>query len=605
MPVRRPLPRVNRWIVLALVAATVLAYVPALRAPFVMDDEITIDASASWSAPEQLPTAGRPVVLGTLAANHALNDALGVDQRRDPDGPNKAIGYRLFNVLLHLLTGALLFAVLRRAMRESAIPADWRAVADPLAGVACALWLLHPIQSEVVNYIVQRSEALASLAYLAALYASQRAWDAGRSSRGGWYAAVVAACVAGMLSKEIIITAPLMVMLYDRAFRLPSWGSLLRPGDGRGWLYAAMWIACLGTYATFEAGARGATAGFGANIGWLDYLYTQCWAVAHYLRLIVWPAGLSVDYGFQPIRGLAGVPGAILLIALAAATIAAWTRVSRFGWLAFLGSWFFILLAPSSSIVPIASEVAAERRVYLALAAVLVLAVVGAEWARRRVMARLSPKAFAGAAAAVAVALAVTTAARSHTYSSAESLWRGAAQAMPGNSRALGNLGWALIRQPVPKLAAADSAFGRVMAIDPTCNFGCLQYATVLKNAGRLDEAVPVLERAMTADSTNVVAERSLALTLMKMGESERAIPHLEHIVTKFPTMDHLVMLGVAYLSTGRRDEAFATLRRTGELDGGSAEMRRISDRIQQAARHPEALPQLRALAWELAGDQN
>jgi tetratricopeptide (TPR) repeat protein len=596
---------VNRWIVLALAAATILAYAPALRAPFVMDDEITIDAAASWSAPEQLPTAGRPVVLGTLAANYALNDALGVDQRRDPDGPNKAIGYRLFNLMLHLLTGALLFGVVRRAMRESTIPADWRALADPLAGVVCALWLLHPIQSEVVNYIVQRSEALASLAYLAALSASQRAWDAAKSSRAGWYAVAVAACVAGMLSKEIIITAPLMVMLYDRAFRLPSWRSLLRPGDGRGLLYAAMWVASIGTYALFEAGARGATAGFASNIGWLGYLYSQCWAVAHYLRLIVWPVGLSVDYGFQPIRGLSGLPGAILLTALAVGTIVAWTRVSRFGWLAFLGSWFFIVLAPSSSIVPVASEVAAERRVYLAIAAVLVLAVVGAEWARRRIMPRVSTRSLAGVAAAVLVALAVTTAARSNTYSSAEALWRGATQAMPDNSRALGNLGWALIRQPVPNLAAADSAFTRVMTLDPTCNFGCLQYATVLRNAGRLAEAVPVFERAMTVDSTNVVAERSLAFTLMKMGESARAIPHLEHIVAKYPTMDHLVMLGVAYLSVGRRDDAFATLRRTEELDNGSAEMRRISERIQQAARHPEALPQLRALAWELAGDQS
>src|ERR1035437_4533865 len=103
------LPRGGRWLVLALVVAMVLAYVPALAGPFVMDDEDTIGASATWQAPAGAPTAGRPVVLTTLAANFALNEAFGVDQRRDPDGPHKAVGYRLFNLLVHLLTGALLF----------------------------------------------------------------------------------------------------------------------------------------------------------------------------------------------------------------------------------------------------------------------------------------------------------------------------------------------------------------------------------------------------------------------------------------------------------------------------------------------------------------
>jgi hypothetical protein len=208
--------------VLALVVATALAYLPALDAPFVMDDESTIAASSSWTAPAGSPAAGRPLVTATLAANLALNRALGVDQQRDPDGPNKAIGFRLFNLLVHLLTGALLFGVLRRAVRERTIPEEWRALADPIAGAVCAIWLLHPLQSEVINYVVQRSEALASFCYLATLYASQRAWQGTESSRLRWYALAVMACVLGMASKEIVISAPLAVMLYDRAFRLPT-----------------------------------------------------------------------------------------------------------------------------------------------------------------------------------------------------------------------------------------------------------------------------------------------------------------------------------------------------------------------------------------------
>ena len=118
----------------------------------------------------------------------------------------------------------------------------------------------------------------------------------------------VAACVLGMASKEIVISAPLAVMLYDRAFRLASWRALLRPGNGRGWLYLALWTACLATFAVLGAGSRGETAGFNATYPWYEYLYTQCWAIAHYLRLVVWPSPLAIDYGYQTIRGARGVP---------------------------------------------------------------------------------------------------------------------------------------------------------------------------------------------------------------------------------------------------------------------------------------------------------
>jgi Flp pilus assembly protein TadD len=595
------LPRTNRWVVLALAVVTVLAYAPALDAPFVIDDEGAINASSEWKSLPGSPTAGRPLVMTTLAANFEVNRALGVDQRRDPDGPKKAIGFRLFNVLVHLLAGALLFAVLRRAMRERVIPGEWRASADAVAGIVSALWLLHPIQSEVINYIVQRSESLASFCYLAVLYASQRAWDGTRSSRRRWYALAVIACVLGMLSKEIVISAPLAVMLYDRAFRVTSWRALRRPGDGRGWLYVSLWSACLATFAVFAAGARGGSAGFNAGMTWYGYLYTQCWAIAHYLRLTVWPSALSIDYGYRTLHGARGIPGLVLLCALGAATLAAWMRTERFGWFAFLGSMFFMLLAPSSSVVPVLLEVAAERRIYLALAVVLVLAVVGVEWIRRRVAARVPPRRLAAGAAGIAVAFAIATAARSRVYASPVALWRSAVEAVPENSRALGQLGWALFRLPTPELAPAESAFVKALALDSACPGKCLEYATLLSNEARFADAVPLLERHLAWDQGNVLAARLLALDLMKLGDYTRAIAQLEGVVQRAPRESHLVMLGVAYLSAGRREEAIATFRYMGTFDPGSAELQRLSKRLEDGASHPEALSNLQEFAFGLA----
>lgn len=598
----------NWWIVLALVLATTLAYVPALSAPFVMDDVPVIVGSPvirqlvpSGAPAPGSPIAGRPVVSRSLAVNYAINDLLGVDQREDPDGPHKALGFRLLNLFFHICTAALLFGVIRRAVREQTIPDDWRALADPIACVVCALWLLHPIQSEVLNYVVQRSEGLGSLFYVATLYCSIRAWDASSgASRVRWYAAAVAAAALGMGSKEIVISVPLAVVLYDRAFRLPTWSAIGNSPHGRRWFYLALAAVCVATFVLVAAGARGDTAGFAGGSKWYEYFYSQCWAIAHYLRLVVWPSSLAVDYGKEAIRGARGVPGLLLLTAFAIATLIAWTRVPRYGWFAFVGTWFFMLLAPSSSFVPIGTEIAAERRVYLALSAVLVLAVVCAEWIRRRHWNSLpSHRLFLGLMGLAAV-LGAGTAVRSYTYSSSERLWRNAAKHVPENPRAFDHLGEALRKARPPQYAAAESAYRKAIAEDTTCHFGCANLASVMMVQARFAEAEPLLERALAMDQDNAPAERRLSLLLMKRGSYDRAIPHLEHLATRYPYEDHLIVLGVADLSAGRLESGIAEFKTAVRLYPESA-LGRFGGTLDAAARSPQALPYLQTLAMRLA----
>src|SRR4030095_12368746 len=136
------------------------------------------------------------------------------------------------------------------------------------------------------------------------------------------------------------------------------------------------------------AGARDETVGFELGVPWYRYLYSQGWAIAHYLALVFWPRHLTLDYGIGVVSGPKAIPGMILLGAFGIITILAWRRPSRWGWFGFLGAWFFLTLAPSSSVVPIISEMAAERRMYLALAAVIVLSIVGIDGLRRFIRAR-------------------------------------------------------------------------------------------------------------------------------------------------------------------------------------------------------------------------
>jgi Flp pilus assembly protein TadD len=597
---------------LALAVATTLAYLPALSAPFVMDDVLGITANPSiqspghplraFMPPPNLPVSGRPVVNVTLAINYAINAVLGVDQRRDPEGVHKAIGYRLFNLFFHLCTGALLFGVMRRAIREQSIPDDWKALADSIAGMVCALWLLHPIQSEVLNYVVQRTEALASLFYVLTLYCSLRAWDSGGdTSRLRWYVAAVFACVLGVGSKEIAISAPLAVILYDRAFRFQSWSDIRRAPNGRSRFYAALTIASVAAFSLFSLGGRGESAGFNLGMQWYDYFYTQCWAVAHYLILIVWPSALTVDYGTKVITGAKGIPGAVVLTTFAALVLRAWSKLPRLGWFAFLGAWFFILLAPSSSVLPIPAEIAAERRIYLALVSVLVLLVVGAEWSRRTFAKSISQTQLWTGFAVIGAVLALTTAQRSYTYSSSELLWRDAVAKMPGNPRAWDNLGMALYREGPTHFADAEVAFKHAMSQDSTCHFGCAQLATVVAAQGRYAEAESLLVRTLANDPSNAPVERSLALVLMKMGLFDQAVPHLRNVAAQFPTQQHLLLLGVADLSVRRRQDAMTVFATAKQLYPENSEIGNLSESLYNVGRNDDAIPHLKEFAINLA----
>jgi Flp pilus assembly protein TadD len=406
-----------------------------------------------------------------------------------------------------------------------------------------------------------------------------------------------------MLCKEIVISAPIAVMLYDRAFRLPSWRALWTADRGRRWFYGALAAACVIPFLVVSVGARGSTAGLASPMKWYVYLFSQCWAVPHYLRLAVWPHGLTIDYGEQAIGGARAVAGAMVLAALAVGTLVAWTRVPRWGWLAFLGSLFFMVLAPSSSVVPIPTEIAAERRIYLALIVVAVLVVVAAEALRRRAAGRITVRQLAYGFGLLATVLAVLTGVRSRTYMSSEALWRGVVRNVPDNLRGYVNLAGILAGERPPKYAEAETLFDHAIARDSTCRSGCAQLAHVLSLQGRLPEAADLFARTLAHDRGNGPVERRLALMFMRMGSFDRALPHLEHVAAAYPAEQHLVVLAVSYYVVQRQNDAMATFKRAEQLYPANGAIRQLDGTLLAASRAPDAGPHLRQLALSLAKD--
>ncbi len=422
-----------------LVAIGCALYAGTLTAGFIYDDAVAIVDNASirrpgdladiLAAPRNTPTAGRPVVNLTLAVNHALG---GMDVR----------GYHAFNIAVHVCCALLLYGIVRRTLtgREG----------TTIAFAAALLWMVHPLQSECVAYVTQRTESVMAFFFLLTLYCAIRRWCA----------AAIVSCALGMASKESMVTAPLMVILYDWAYRNKPWREVWRRRRGLYAGLAATWLVLLGLMAT---GPRSGTVGFGLGVSAWQYGLNQCVAVVGYLRRVVWPGGPVLDYGFpRPLTVLDAAPWALILVGLLGGTVWLLLRRPRLGYPA---AWFFAILAPTSSIVPIATEVAADRRVYLALAGPAVLAIVTVFAATMELTERARRQARFTVVTAVALALGFATWRRAELYHDPVALWERSVEERPFNHRALTNLATALAAQ-----GDIDQAAGRLrqaLAIEP------------------------------------------------------------------------------------------------------------------------------------------
>ncbi|HEY4216264.1 MAG TPA: tetratricopeptide repeat protein [Gemmatimonadaceae bacterium] len=575
-----------------------------------------------------LAVSGRPISNLSFAITGAIDRVVGAGESTDSGSANSTVGFHVANVLLHLLCGLLLFGIIRRTIAFGRGVSDWSDDADGIAFAVAALWLLHPIQTDAVDYIVQRTELLVSVFYAATLYASIRAWDAdSRARRIGWYVLSVSCCLLGMGSKEVMVSAPIMVLLYDRAFRAESWKELVVGTGSRLWFYVALLATAIWLAVLVSSGARDTTAGFASGLPWYQYLYSQAWAITRYMRLLIWPSALTYDYGQLPITGGAGVAGAILLVALGVGSIVAWTR-DRWRWLGFLGAWFFLLLGPSSSVVPIRTEIAAERRIYLASAAVIVLLVVGVVALVRRLSrtrpadsTRLHVAARVAFVAAIAM-LGVVTFRRSQLYNDPAALWRDTIAKRPTNARAYDNLAAIILASDTTRRADAEQLFEKAIAVDSTYLNAWTNLADVELRSGRTADARATLEHVLRIEPRYVDADARLGGVLARQGDMSHAIPILERAAAAAPTDDIYVTLASAYLQTNRPDDATKALERAVQLNPSRSDAAaylgvelaqeghgdQAIPYLEIAARGPAAEPlifALLSLSYAQVGDQN
>lgn len=549
--------RVEPWLPVLLVLTGAVAYLNSFAAGFVWDDThdivlnqrlhgILTAVEPPWSGGSY-----RPVAYLTFALNYAHG------------GVSEVWSYRLFNVAIHLAAGLALYGIVRRTLLLPSIPERCRRAAPWLALATALLWTVHPLQTEAVTYIVHRYESLMGLFYLLTLYCVLRGATAEAHARW-WYAGAVVSCALGMGSKEVMATAPLLVLTYDRVFLAASWRDVF---TRRGALYlglAATWVIL---YFPILGALNGTErwAGFQReHLPMLPYLLTQPAVILYYLRLALWPDHLCIDLGW-PAVDLSRfgetwpqiVVPALIVGALLAGTIYA---LFRRPWLGFVGLWFFGILSVTSSIMPVA-DLAAERRMYLSLAAVCLLVALAGWWLHEWVRQRwnLSPSQAATltgvVAIAVVAALSLRTGKRNEDYYTEESIWRNVVAERPENPRGHANLAAVLLHR-----GAIDEAFVELdtaLRLNPTARTAHRSLGMAFERLGKDDRAFAHFLRAVADDPADFLAHQSLGEQYQKRGELGLAEEHYRTVLRFVPeSAEAHYRLGTVYWEQGRAAEA-------------------------------------------------
>jgi hypothetical protein len=483
-------------------------YAPAFRGDFVFDDfglpmhlSFRADSVTAWLS------GVRPV----LMLSYWMNDRLWGEG---------AASYHVVNFLIHAVAAALVFLTLYRLFELAA----WKERTKTVAAIlGAAIFLIHPLETESVSYIAGRSESLAAmfmlLAYTVFLY---RARDA-----ISWKEAVSVLALFGLAlgSKENAVSLAGVLILTDLYW--PS--SFSFRGLRANWrLYALMAPgAVFGAAYVLRILSTAPTAGFSLqSVTWYQYAFTQARAIFAYIRLALLPFGQSVDHDFARSKTILQHGAIVYIAALALLLTLAILARRRYPLSCFGLLFFLVLLAPTSSVVPIADALV-ERRMYLPLAGLIL---IGCELASR---IRPRPAAWAGLATAL-ILFAGLAHQRNRLWGRPDELMASATVQAKHSSRPLANL--------------TDQLIAR----------------------NRCDAAQPYLETAARRFPSDYWVELSWGRVLECLGHRDEAMVRLRRAAAITPTSKVFELIGLLYGEMNRSEEAGAALRTAIDLDPAS-----------------------------------
>ena len=531
-------------LLLAAAVVVIFIYMGSLAGPFVFDDEPNITENRhirlTRLTPEGIYAAAfnsllphRPVANASFALNYFFN------------GYN-IVGYRFVNILIHIINGYLVYLLARFTLRTPAL-GSYREQAGAIACGTAILWLVHPLHTQSVAYIVQRMTSLSTLFYLLALvfYA-----DARFSTTATRKHILMALCaVSGLLAlgtKEIAATLPFFIFLYEWFFfqeLKPAW--LRQHLPALAGVCVAFGVIVL-IFSGFENPFERIFAPYtGGGITVWQRVMTQFRVVVIYLSLLFWPnpARLNLDHDVAISLALLDPATTLFSLLLLAALFATALLIARREPLAsFAILWFLGNLVIESSVIRL--ELMFDHRTYLPSVFPAMVLVA-------QVFRFLKPKwAAIALLAALAAGCSFWTWQRSLVWADEVTLWRDCLEKSPLKPRPYNNLGSALSKTGRFEEAAAYLA--RAVELKPDYDDARYNLGYVLVQLGQVDAGIRELLEAVRLAPGNYMAHNNLGVAYLLQENYPEAVRHLQEALRLKPDFEAAHNnLGVALKNQG------------------------------------------------------
>jgi protein O-mannosyl-transferase len=576
-----------------------------IHAPLIFDDFRTLDDNPSllklwplWNFSGEAcplrpspgtPVSARPLVNLTFAVNYHI-------------GVLDPTGYRIGNIIIHIGAAIILWGIVRRTLRLEFFGGCFERVAGLLGFASALVWAVHPLNTESVAYVTQRTESLMGLFYLATMYAAIRYWTAeGRAARCGWLILATACGVLGALSKEMMASVPAVALLYERTFVSGSFWQAVR----RSWpLYLGLIVSWIPQVVINYHGPRTPSAGFDLGLPVYMWWYTEAEVLLLYLKLTFWPWPLVIHYEIPYKETLAVAWPWLLPVALL--ILATLVLVAKRTSAGFVAATVFIVLSPTL-LVPLVSEIVAERRMYVPLAAIVPLVIVGVFDVARRAGTTFLPR---SARRPLFLTIATTTALatlfvlldvrRLESYVDARTMLEETLVHEPDDLSVLINLGITMAK--AGELSGAMDCFDRAARLyndSPYLNYKLNNDAPnlfynlglVYEKLERPDEAIENYEKALVVMPNYAEAHYNLGLLLHKYGVIDGALEQYEEAIHCKPNFAAAhCNLGALLATLGERESAIEHLEEGARLDPDAGTLVNLTDAYAAVGRSADAI---------------
>lgn len=556
--------------ILILLVISTVVYLNSIPGPFVMDDisSIVLNPALSnlsyFTDPDlreslrdnfvvRYHTSSRLVTFLSFALNNAVHGAW-------------APGFHFLGILIHAGNALLLYALVLTVMRTPLMDgAAGGSIAGKMALFIAILFSVHPIQTQAVNYISERTTLLVASCYFGAIifYLKARLSTEVRPRVINFALAALIVAI-GMKTKETAFMLPPMLVLCELA--------LFNGPLGRRLMYVLPYallmpivplaFVSIDKFSPLSQGVRDVLSFTGAGgTPHADYVYTQMRVLLLYARLIVWPVGQNLDYDFRLSDGIAepGVLGGMALVIAGIGSgfyfLARGQRDSGQRWWGFAGFgllWFFLAMSLESGMVPLV-DLVFEHRLYLPSAGLFMAALgIVAGWRGENTLA--GQRALS-AMAVLVVVLSIFTVARNHTWSSGVRLWEDAVAKSPGKARPHYNLAVEYETAGRPQDAAREYAIA--LKIKPGFFEARNNLGLLYAKAGRLDDASREFFAIIQNDPKNIKAHQNLGNAYLLQHRNEEAMREFQSVLMlDSNNADTHLKLGIVYFNLGRNEEA-------------------------------------------------